>query len=348
MPNLNDHDLIFFKSLEFEGFQEFLEQSYKFHVISYEFPPYISFTSRKAILHTDKGIFFLKEKPKYSTDQLSLKRSALFQEYASSKLKIVPKIRLTMENDYYIKWKDKLYFLTDYKDGRVFNGSDEDVSSMLAALKKLQKTGKEFMQDFELVQDILQAVESYDVARLVPLVKASIRSNTESKIYNRIIACFENLKIKYLAVPKNEYIMSHSDFILFNLLLHENGVIAINDFDNAKTLPILHDLAEFLVSASMLNYIGSVTNMKLPVFLEPQESKFRLIIKSYIRDFHLTNDDFVLLGIIAEIVWLWTLCLSVLKGDYKILDLEIAVKNIEKAKLSQSIADTSTELRLHF
>ena len=135
--------------------------------------------------------------------------------------------------------------------------------------------------------------------------------------------------------------MSHSDFIVFNLIFDDNKVIAINDFDNAKRLPNFHDLAEFLVSATILNYNGSVTNLKLPIFLEPQKSKFKLIIKSYIEDFSLSKDDFILLGIIAEIVWLWTLCLSVLKGDYTISDLEEALEAVEKRKLSNLIKDTS-------
>jgi hypothetical protein len=138
--------------------------------------------------------------------------------------------------------------------------------------------------------------------------------------------------------------MGHSDFIVFNLIFKNNEVAAINDFDNVKRLPNLHDLAEFLVSATMLNYIGAVTNMKLPVLLEPQKSKFRLIIKFYIQVFSLSKEDFVLLGVIAEIVWLWTLCLSVLKGDYNISDLEEAVVAVEKQKLSNLIKQVAAQM----
>lgn len=341
MPNLNKHDLVLFKSSEFLGFEKFLEEKYQFRIISTEYPPYISFTSRKAIINTDKGTFFLKEKPEYSSDRLSLDKSARFQRYASSKLDIIPKIRFTKKDEYFVMWKNRFYFLTDYKKGRVFNGSDEDVSSMLKALNKLQKIGKEFTSKKDVPLDILKRIESYEVAKLTPLIKKYARSKKESLIYGKIIKCLEMLKKEYISLPRNEYIMSHSDFIVFNIIFRNNEVIAINDFDNAKKLPKLHDLAEFLVSATMLNYIGSLTNMKLPVVLEPQKSKFKLIIKSYIQDFSLSKKDIVLLGTIAEIVWLWTLCLSVLKGDYKISDLAEVIKRIEKRKLSSVIKNTA-------
>lgn len=344
MPNLNEHDLIFFKYSEFVGFEKYLEKNYQFRIISTDYPPYVSFTSRKAILHTDKGSFFLKEKPEYSCDKLSLDKSTRFQSYASSRLDIVPKIKLTKNDNCFVIWKNRFYFLTDYKNGRVFNGSDEDVSSMLKALNKLQKIGKEFADNKDVPSDVLKQIESFDIAKLVPLIKKYIGSKRECLIYERIIKCLEMLKTKYLSLPRNEYIMSHSDFIVFNLIFKDNEVVAINDFDNAKRLPSLHDLAEFLVSATMLNYNGLVTNMKLPVFLKPQKSKFKLIIKSYIQDFSLSKKDSVLLGTIAEIVWLWTLCLSVLKGDYKILDLAEAVKRIEKSRLSSLIKSTAIHL----
>ena len=341
MPNLNKHDLVLFKSSEFLGFEKFLEKNYQFRIISTEYPPYVSFTSRKAIIHTDKGTFFLKEKPEYSSDKLSLNKSGRFQRYASFKLDVVPKIRLTKKDECFVMWKSRFYFLTEYKKGRVFNGSDQDVNSMLKALNKLQKIGKEFTSKKDVPPDVLKRIESYEVAKLTPLIKKYARSKKESSIYGKIIKCLEMLKKEYISLPKKEYLMSHGDFIIFNIIFRNNEVVAINDFDNAKKLPKLHDLAEFLVSSTMFNYIGSLTNMKLPVVLEPQKSKFKLIMKSYVRDFSLSKKDVVLLSTIAEIIWLWTLCLSVLKGDYRISDLAKVVRRVEKRSLSNLIKNTA-------
>ena len=150
------------------------------------------------------------------------------------------------------------------------------------------------------------------------------------------------LKKEYKSLPNNDYIMSHSDFTIFNLIFKDGNVIAINDFDNSKRLPRMHDLAEFLISSTLLNYIGPMTNMKLPVIVKPDKEKFEIIIKSYMREFHLSNTDCILLGTIAEIVWLWTLCLAILKEDYAISDLTNAVQALEKRRLSNLIKNTAS------
>ncbi len=340
MPNLNLHDLVLFKSREFLGFEDFLEDNYQFKIISYDYPPYISFTSRKAVLHTNKGIFFLKEKPEYSSDKLSRDKSIMFQSYASSIVDFVPKIKLTKKKNYFVTWSKRFYFLTDYKQGRVYNGSDEDIVSMLKALNKLQAIGKEFAKKKDIPVNVLKQIESYEIAKLIPLIKNAIESKKESLIYKRILDTLKKLKSEYVSLPKGEYIMNHSDFIVFNMIFRNKEIIAINDFDNAKKMPKVHDLAEFLISATLLNYAGSVTNMKHPVLIEPQKDKFKLIIESYKHEFSLSHNEFILLGTIAEIVWLWTLCLAVLKGDYKILELSEAVDRIAKRSLSNLIRDS--------
>ncbi|HEX6977429.1 MAG TPA: phosphotransferase [Patescibacteria group bacterium] len=334
MANLNKHDVLFLSSNKYKSLAVLIEKSYDLKIDSVEFPSFISFTSRKAIIHTNKGIFFLKEKPQYSDDKLSREKSASFQKYASTKLDIVPKILTTVSGQDYILWKKRYFFLTEYKEGRTYNGSDSDVKAMLIALQKLNNCGKDFVSEKDISQNIIKKIESYEVASLVPLIEKYIKSDSEKETYQRILKLFEKLKSEYLEIPKSEYLMSHSDFIVFNLIFKNDKVLAINDFDNAKCLPKIHDLAEFLVSATLLNYNGSVTNMKLPVLLNPDKSKFQIITKSYANDFSLNKSDFKLLAVVAEIVWAWTLCLSILKEDYTISDLSPVISLLEKNYLS--------------
>jgi len=340
MANLNKHDVLFLKSNKYIELANLIEKEYGFKILSIEFPEFISFTSRKAIIHTNQGVYFLKEKPKYSDDKMSRKKSALFQTYASNRLEIVPKILTTKDNKYYIPWKGRYFFLSDYKKGRTYNGSDSDVRSMLLALKQLNSCGRDFIKEKATPPEVIKKIDSYEVATLVPLIEKYIKSDSEKETYDRIIRIFESLKKEYIVLPKTEYLMSHSDFIVFNLIFDNNKVIAVNDFDNAKCLPNTHDLAEFLVSATMLNYNGSVTNMKLPLILEPDKSKFSIILDYYTKEFALDVLDFKLLSLVAEIVWAWTLCLSVLKEDYSISDLIPAVNLLEKRYLSKLIFGT--------
>ena len=131
--------------------------------------------------------------------------------------------------------------------------------------------------------------------------------------------------------------MSHSDFIIFNLILDKSGVVAINDFDNVKVLPRIHDMAEFLVSASLLNYNAPLTNLKFPVQAVPNLSTFNYIMNHYVQKYDLSSAEIDLLGSVAEIVWLWTLALAVFKDDYSISDLKPALSSLRSRKVKKII-----------
>lgn len=332
MPNLNKHDLIFLSSKEFEGFSEYLEQQYNFKITSITFPEFISFTSRKAILETNEGIFFMKEKPQYCSDKLSLARSVHFQEYVASQLEIVPEIIVTKEQDYYVTWNKKHYFLTVYKKGRHYNGSLKDLDFMIKGLHALQECGNTYLKKHrDSRQDELSRFESFEIAS--GIYNVEIKSSDEQILLNEIVSLYENLRTEYVKIPKEQYVMSHSDFIIFNVVLNEGGLVAINDFDNVKVLPRIHDMAEFLVSASLINYIAPLTNLKFPLLIEPDKTVFLHIMKQYVQRFNLSNDELTLLGYVAEIVWLWTLVLAVFKGDYSLDDLKPALEILREGRV---------------
>lgn len=332
MANLNKNDLLFLGSSEFSNFPEKLEKEYGFKILNYDLPPYISFTSRKIILKTNKGDFFLKEKPEYCSSKLKRETAADFQSFLSSKLEIVPSILKTINNDLYVEWNGRYFFLTEYKKGRVFNGSEEDLIQILNALKEFQLTARDFESNIKNSQ-------SYDLLIPFQIIKNLGRTDTEK----RFLAIAENilnkLKQEYLDIGNDKYTMSHGDFSLFNIIFSESSVIAINDFDNSQKLPRIQDMAEFLVSATITNYLAPLTNLKNPVFLKPESGKFNLIVNYYLKNFDLTNKEKELLPILAELVWLDILLLSVLKGDHSFSEIYEALKIIEKGDLRGKIKE---------
>lgn len=338
MANLNPHDIVFLNSSEFKGFEEKIEHEYGLKILSTTLPEIVSFTSKKLILYTSSGNFFLKEKPEYCSDELSLRRAAHFQEYASSQLDTVPQILMTKGKDFYIQWNRKHYFLAEYRKGRHYNGSQKDLTAMINALATFQRCGTAYHIEYQNLRPEEHSLfESLDVARGIPDVKAKIETEDDRKVFEDILLLFDNFRTEYIDIPKGEYVMAHSDFILFNLILNEVGVVAINDFDNAKVLPRVHDMAEFLVSATLLNYVAPLTNLKLPISFEPEKESFRYILSKFKSDFMLTQNEVNLLGTIAEIIWLWTLVLAVFKGDYCISDLSPAVTTLRRRQVKNLI-----------
>jgi len=338
MANLNSHDLLFLDSPEFKGFRGRIEREYNLNIINTSLPEIISFTSKKLILHTSKGEFFLKEKPQYCSNELALKRSANFQDYVSSRMEIVPKMLSTREKDYYIHWSGRYYFLADYKNGRHYNGASKDINAMINALNVFQKIGTDYLDTYkDSKQEELVRHESPDVASSIIDVKKKVKTDNDDLIFQEIIVLYENLCSEYATFTKEKYTMAHSDFILFNLVLDESGVVAINDFDNVKVLPRIHDMAEFLVSATLLNYIAPITNLKLPIQINPEVVLFKSIIERYISDFKLSDTEKKLLGTVTEIIWLWSIVLAVFKDDYALSDLKPAIEALRQRKVKTKI-----------
>lgn len=338
MANLNSHDLLFLDSPEFRGFREKIEQYYDLDIKSTSLPEIISFTSKKLILHTSKGNFFLKEKPQYCSNELALKRSAHFQDHVSSRMEIVPKILSTRAKDYYIHWNRRYYFLADYKKGRHYNGSPKDISVMIDGLNAFQKIGNDYLDICkDSRQEELIRYESPDVASGIIDVQKKIKTENDNLIFQEIISLYENLCSEYVTFTKEKYTMAHSDFILFNLILDKSGVIAINDFDNVKVLPRIHDMAEFLVSATLLNYIAPTTNLKLPIQINPEAVLFESILERYISDFKLSDTEKKMLGTVTEIIWLWSIVLAVFKDDYSLSDLKPVIEALRQRKVKTKI-----------
>lgn len=331
MANLNEHDILFLGSPEFESFPQVLEEAYGFKIRSYDLPPFVSFTSRKAVLNTDSGVYFLKEKPVYCSDEKTRALAADFQTFLSEALDTVTPILKTQNGESYIQWQDRFFFVTDFKHGRVYNGSDSDIHQMLLALRDFQKVAKGFA-----TEDV-PPMKSYESLMIFESLEKNIESKADRKDITQIKELIRTLQNDYDAVPETEYIMSHGDFGLFNILLNKQNVVGINDFDNVSYFPRIHDLAEFLVSASIVHYLGPISNLRLPVFTKPNEKIFNQILAFYKQYFLLTPEETQLLAIVAEIVWLEILLLAVLKGDYKLSDISDAINEIKKGTLRSKI-----------
>lgn len=343
MPNLNEHDILFLGSTENEKFSAFLEQEYDFRIHSYDFPPFVSFTSRKAVLNTSRGIFFLKEKPEYCSEEQTRNRAAEFQNYIHASTQIAPEVFSTVSGSYYTYWEGRYFFLTEFKEGRIYNGSEKDLVCALNSLKEFRRAA----QAYDAASSPTGHRESFSAISFLPYVKEHVKSREDEEVFARVKLLLNSLTDSYLALHHENYEMCHGDFSLFNLLFDTSGVVAINDFDNIDRYPRIHDLAEFLVSATLINYIAPITNLKLPVLTKPSRRPFLRILDYYSRNFNLSASEKDLLPVVAEIVWLEILLLAVAKGDYTFLDIDAALKQIESRYLRLEVSrilDRSEEM----
>jgi Ser/Thr protein kinase RdoA (MazF antagonist) len=325
MANLNSHDILFIFSRDFQGLRRTLETAYGFLIFKSDVAPFLSFTSKKAIIRTNKGIFFLKEKPKYCSSDAERILAAEFQSFLSKKLGFVPDIIKTLSGEYYVKWNNRFYFLTDYKEGRVFNGSNSDIKKVLAALRLFQSASLLFRS-----RTNFQKVESCSVLKIAFLARLFVHKKGDKIIWRLVQQVIKKLMYDYKKYKVENFLMSHGDFSLFNIVFNKNKITAINDFDNVTFLPRIHDLAEFFVSSTMINYMGPTTNLQTPIFLKPNEEKTKIILSYYSHVFKLTENEINLFPILVKIIWFELLLLAVVKEDYKLSDLKAVLKVLNK------------------
>lgn len=329
MTNLNNTDLLITNKDKFRNLKWVIESAYNLKIGKTYYPSSISLTSRKAVLETDKGIFFLKEKPLYCSDDIYMKRSAYFQEFCSNHIHDVPKIIRTKNGEYYFEFETRKFFLSEYIIGKPFNGSNNNIKQILGLIAELNNAGRDFLNKNKTQTDIIKKYESYEIATLIPILSKYIRTKKDKSILEDIKKTFLKLSEEYNSIGNDDYIMAHSDCILFNFIFKKDQTYLI-DFDNAKVLPRIHDLAEFFVSATLLNYLAEITNLKRPVFTRINKDFAEIILDYYKNNLGLSKKEIALFPVIVDIIWIWTLCLSILKEDYLLDDIKIVIKAINE------------------
>ena len=201
---------------------------------------------------------------------------------------------------------------------------------MLETIFELRKLGRDYIKEIKSEAKILKPFKTYEIVLQFSLLDSLIQDEEDGKIIDELKEAFRVLKDEFDKFNDIEYIMSHSDCILFNFqIIGSNSIL--HDFDNAKVLPSVHDIAEFFVSSALLNYRGEVTNLKLPIFLSAHD-RVGVVLAEKISKC-LTTSEQKMMPVCIEIIWLWTHMLSVIKEDYKIRDIKPVVKSI----LSRSI-----------
>ena len=266
MANLNISDTINMNSEYGKRLSIAIESTYGFKVLEYSSIPEISFTSKKALIVTSNEIYFLKEKPLYSRTEGALFRSASFQNFCAENSDKFVKIIKTKDNKDYLLFEGSVYFITDYIKGPSFTGKIEDLLKTIDTLAELKKIGHKYIAKYCEEKEFLLINKSYEIIPSFNVLEPIIKSVDDRKSFEKLKLALNVLIKEYDANKNIKYVMSHGDCILFNFQTLTDRVI-LHDFDNTKVLPNVHDMCEFFVSSCLLNYRGSITNLKLPIFL---------------------------------------------------------------------------------
>jgi Ser/Thr protein kinase RdoA (MazF antagonist) len=242
--------------------------------------------SRKApklLIVSEQGKFLLKRRARGKDDPFKVAFCHAIQLYLASKQFPLPHLIGTRkENNSMLQWRNGVYELFEYIPGQAYPQTLEstfDSGRVLALYHKLLETFK---------SEWKPPTGSYHMAPAVEQGLRSITTSAPAGLANnpQIMPVLSQLLEMYGAAanevekqgmenwPKQ---IVHADWHPGNMLFRENHVVAVIDYDSARQLPRIIDIANGCLQFSILGGDDNVS--KWPDY--PDESRFKRFLRGY-------------------------------------------------------------------
>jgi homoserine kinase type II len=239
--------------------------------------------SRKApklLITTDQGKFLLKRRARGRDDAFKVAFSHALQLFLASKQFPLPHLIGThRENNSMLQWKGAVYELFEYIPGQSYPHTLESTFDSGRVLALYHKLLNDFQSEWQPAAGsyhmqpsieqglaaIPKALQSTD-ANVTPLLQFL------SETYQYAAERVEQLGLS--TWPK-QYV--HADWHPGNMLFRDNRVVAVIDYDSARQLPRIIDIANGALQFSIIG--GDEDLAKWPDYLD--ESRFKRFIRGY-------------------------------------------------------------------
>lgn len=287
-----------------------------------------SFTSRKAILFGLAGEkYFLKMKPDYSLSEPQKTASALMQDFLSKRLSYVPRIIKTKDgSSFYVKIGGKTFFLTPYIEGNYFFGTPEQSFACARALGEIHRS----LLDFSFPEGESTPLDSTEeTLKFIKMVAELSFNNQELK--RDVLQKMRKLCDKFASTNQGKISWLHGDFSPYNMVFGNQGdVRAVNDFDNVAFGLLARDIGECLLTHCGVNYAANTSSLKPPIRIIFDFNRMKEMLKIYLTYNPLNKNDFIDLPNQIVLVWLELLSLGLLRGDFLLNDVLIALSHCQE------------------
>lgn len=279
-----------------------------------------STTSKKVIVNDGVHHYFIKEKPRYCCTPYSLALAAEFQAFMARRSDFVPHIVSTSSGEPYLRLGETYFLTTEYKKGRMFNGTTKDVQGAGEALGRMHSLSQEFnFPEPQNLQASGDAIQFIDLASQLP--------GTENDAWkNRAISSLRAIVDKYKDQLDKDvpYIVNHGDYAPFNLVYDRDGnVVAVNDFDNVNFRPRTRDLAGAILSfCDGLSYAGATSTLRRPIATTLNLEKTATFIDGYKANSTPLSEK-EKSDLVGEMCIRWTkiMALGLVRGDFNYEDV---------------------------
>lgn len=239
--------------------------------------------SRKApklLIVSEQGKFLLKRRARGKDDPYKVAFSHAIQLYLAAKQFPLPHLIGTRkENNSMLQWRNGVYELFEYIPGQSYPQTLESTFDSGRVLALYHKLLHEFQSEWQPASGSYHAAPSVEHGlKLIPKTLSAgeqeldelLRFLLESYRHGAQMAEHQGLD----RWPKQ---IVHADWHPGNMLFRDNRVVAVIDYDSARQLPRIIDIANGALQFSIIG--GDEDVSKWPEYLD--ETRYRRFLRGY-------------------------------------------------------------------
>ncbi|WP_428938103.1 phosphotransferase [Fontivita pretiosa] len=239
--------------------------------------------SPKVLIISEQGKFLLKRRARGKDDPFKVAFCHAIQLHLAAKQFPLPHLIGTRkENNSMLQWRGSIYELFEYIPGQAYPQTLEatfDAGRVLALYHKLLETFKSDWQPSTGSYHMTPSVETG--LRAIPeiLSRSGGGAAEVEKMLDFLLRSYKHAAetVEALGIENWPRQIVHADWHPGNMLYRDNHVVAVIDYDSARLLPRILDIANGALQFTIIG--GDEDVSKWPDYLD--ESRFRRFLRGY-------------------------------------------------------------------
>src|SRR5206468_8943921 len=236
----------------------------------------------KLAIVSEKGEFLLKRRARGKDDPFKVAFSHALQLYLAGKQFPLPHLIGTKrENNSMLQWRNSVYELFEYIPGQSYPQTLESTFDSGRVLGLYHKLLEHFTTEWTPPTGSYHMAPSVDTGlRAIPKIVAA--TMPEQNIEPMLAFLHEQYSqaaetVEFLGMDQWPKQIVHADWHPGNMLYRENHVVAVIDYDSARLLPRVIDIANGALQFSIIG--GDEDVAKWPDYCD--ESRFKRFLRGY-------------------------------------------------------------------
>jgi Ser/Thr protein kinase RdoA (MazF antagonist) len=241
--------------------------------------------SRKApklLIVSEQGKFLLKRRARGKDDPFKVAFTHALQLHLASKQFPLPHLIGTRkDNNSMLQWRNGVYELFEYIPGQTYPQTLEATFDSGRILALYHKLLEEFKSEWQPPSGSYHAATAVDSG--LRAISANIPETDENREVTQLLSFLlttyraSAVKVQSLGIDNWPKQIVHADWHPGNMLFRDNRVVAVIDYDSARLLPRIIDVANGSLQFSIIGGDDDVS--KWPDYLD--ESRFKRFLRGY-------------------------------------------------------------------